>query len=153
MSSLTLSPEAVADMRAACEDAYPREACGLLLGRSAEARRVLRVVVARNLDPSASRFVLDPVDFVRADGLARDAGMEIVGVFHSHPDQPARPSREDEAAAQPGWSHVIASVQGDGAAGCVADMTSWALPKDATQRLLTEERIEWDADERDPRSC
>ena len=53
MSSLTLSPEAVVDMRVACEDAYPREACGLLLGRSAEERRVLRVVVARNLDTSA----------------------------------------------------------------------------------------------------
>ena len=152
MSPLRLLPEARADLRAACESAYPHEACGLLLGVITDPRVVCRVIVARNLEESGTRFTLDPADFARADGVAQDAGLEIMGIFHSHPDQPARPSRADESAAQRGWSHVIASVHGDGVRGRLADMTSWWLTDDASQGALIEERIEWAADARGLRS-
>ncbi|MGH8508908.1 MAG: Mov34/MPN/PAD-1 family protein, partial [Gammaproteobacteria bacterium] len=49
-----------------------------------------------------------------ADRDARARGLEIVGVWHSHPDHPAEPSETDRAAAWEGWSYLIVSVARDG---------------------------------------
>ena len=34
---------------------------------------------------------------MKADQLARAEGLEIIGIWHSHPDHPARPSETDRA--------------------------------------------------------
>lgn len=116
---------------------YPCETCGLLLGHAENERvEVSEVALARNLDleRAADRYELDPVDFVAADARARTAGMDIVGVWHSHPDHPALPSQTDRAAAWPGWSYVILSVSREG----IADLRSWRL--DGNQ--FVEEEVE-----------
>src|SRR5436190_23660708 len=102
MRRLTFSDAAFADLLAACEEAFPIEACGLLIGvDGADAsRHVTAIVSGRNLDASPDRFLLDPSAFLRADAIACERGLELVGSFHSHPGHPAIPSRADEAAAQ-----------------------------------------------------
>jgi proteasome lid subunit RPN8/RPN11 len=108
---------------------YPREACGLLIGVQREdGRWVERATEARNLDHERprDRYELDPQDFLAADELARRAGMELVGVWHTHPGHPARPSQTDHAAAWPGWSYVIVSVSRAG----VEEVRSWRLNGD-----------------------
>lgn len=105
---------------------YPRETCGLLVGTVAGgAARVAEVVAARNLnvERARDRYELDPADLLRAEDAARAAGCEVVGVWHSHPDHPARPSETDRAAAWEGWSYVIAAVTSAG----VEDLRSWRL--------------------------
>ncbi len=107
---------------------YPREACGLLLGREQGALiRVERAAEVRNLlaESSRERFELDPAGFVAADLEARAAGRSVVGVWHSHPDHPAEPSPVDLAGAFEGWSYLILSV---GAAG-VERLRSWRLSR------------------------
>jgi len=97
---------------------YPREACGVLVGRRAGARvEVRHVRELTNIAPAArrDRFELDPGELVAAEDLARGAGLEVVGVWHSHPDQPARPSEADRAAAVAGWCQVIVGVTAAGA--------------------------------------
>lgn len=90
---------------------FPREACGLLLGTYDGDRTVVaEAVAARNLAPEADRFELDPQGFADALRRADSRGLEIVGCYHSHPSGRAVPSKEDHAAAQPGWSHVILAV-------------------------------------------
>lgn len=153
MPEVILSSEAAAVLRDACERAYPEEACGLLLGRMGACRVVTEAVPGINLEASAERFTLDPADFVRADSLARDHGLEIVGVFHSHPDRPARPSRADESAAQPGWSYVVAAVDGDGTRGRVSDMRSWTLRGDDASPRMVEESVEWEGPGSEPPSA
>lgn len=116
---------------------YPCETCGLLLGHADNERvEVSEAALARNLnlERAADRYELDPVDFVAADARARTAGMDIVGVWHSHPDHPARPSETDRAAAWPGWSYVILSVSREG----IADLRSWRLDGDQ----FVEEEVE-----------
>jgi len=71
------------------------------------------VLTGRNLaGMNEARFELHPDDFLAADSLARRTGLEIVGIYHSHPDAPASPSRLDRQNAQPGWSHVILALAG-----------------------------------------
>ena len=105
---------------------YPAETCGLLLGRAERGRTETRKVVrARNLNQERARdrYDLDPADFLAADQAARQEGLEIVGVWHSHPDHPAEPSETDRASAWEGWSYVIVEVTARG----VAALRSWRL--------------------------
>ena len=117
---------------------YPEESCGLLIGTcGAGEHRVERAVEARNLnrERARDRYELDPVDHLRADEEARRAGLEVVGVWHSHPDHPARPSETDRLAAWEGWSYVIAAVGAEG----LADLRSFRL---ADGNFIEEEIVE-----------
>lgn len=105
---------------------YPNEACGVLIGRQHEAEAEVRgVMSARNLNTerASDRFELDPSDFLKADQAARAAGMELLGIWHSHPDHPAQPSETDREFAWEGWSYLILSVSRDG----VRETQSWRL--------------------------
>ena len=105
---------------------YPRETCGLLLGvRGNNEQVVMQVRRARNLnvDRAEDRYELDPEDFLAADRAARAAGLDIIGIWHSHPDHPAMPSLVDRDGAWPGWSYLIVSVGQQG----VQEFRSWRL--------------------------
>lgn len=116
---------------------YPHEACGVLIGSVDGTRtRVERVVAARNLNTESphNRYRLDPEDFLRADLEAENLGLEIVGIWHSHPNEAPFPSSTDLDAAWPGYSYVIISVDERRA----ISIRSWRLDGEA----FTEERIE-----------
>ncbi|MDE0128316.1 MAG: M67 family metallopeptidase [Gammaproteobacteria bacterium] len=107
-------------------DGYPYETCGVLVGACADdGVRVEKVFQARNLNTERARdrYVLDPDDLMSADLAAREAGLEIVGFWHTHPDHPARPSETDREAAWDGYSYIILSVSGSR----VEDLRSWRL--------------------------
>lgn len=76
--------------------ALPDECCGLLLGTPSWIEAVHR---ARNLEPSPTRFLVDPRDHFAALHAARRSGARVVGVYHSHPGASAAPSRRDLAEA------------------------------------------------------
>ena len=105
---------------------YPLETCGLLLGLPGhDGSEVRRIAQARNIvqERAHDRYELDPLDFLHIDEHARAQGLQVVGVWHSHPDHAAQPSETDRAAAWEGWSYVIVSVTGDG----TADVRCWRL--------------------------
>lgn len=124
-------------LHALVEAGYPHETCGVVIGRlESNQHVVIRVVEARNRNTERAhdRYDLHPEDFMRADRSARAEGLEIIGIWHSHPDHPAQPSETDRAAAWEGWSYVIASVTKQG----VADLRSWRLEgKDFVEEKLT----------------
>ncbi len=97
------------------EETYPHECCGVLLGRSGEdSRTVERTVRCGNtrFDSPHNRYHIAPQELVRIQRQAREAGLEIVGFYHSHPDHPARWSQIDLAEAHwIGCSYVITSVE------------------------------------------
>jgi len=107
-------------------EAYPHEACGLILGQTDGARiGAVRVTQAENLnrDRPEDRYILNPEDFLAADRSARQEGLEIVGIWHTHPDHPAEPSGADLAGAWEGYSYVIITTTASGA----VDLRSWRL--------------------------
>jgi proteasome lid subunit RPN8/RPN11 len=97
-------------MVAHCLAGLPDEACGLL-GGTPEGD-VARCYPARNVAASAKLYTVDPKDHLRADRDAEAAGLEIIGVFHSHTHTDAYPSPTDVAQApDPAWHYVLVSLR------------------------------------------
>ncbi len=77
--------------------AHPRECCGLLLGQGA---RVEQVVPALNVHAEPlHQFEIDPQTLISAHRAARSGGPQVVGYYHSHPNDSAEPSLTDLAGA------------------------------------------------------
>ena len=114
---ISFTPESWRCLKELSEQAYPFEGCGLLLGPLTKDKVVQRVVTLRNILREEGRgrfdFSFSPKEFLDAQRAAEQEKMDIVGIFHTHPDHPPRPSATD--ASQPmlaGWINIIASVQG-----------------------------------------
>lgn len=116
---LRISPKIHAQVVAHCLAGLPDEACGLLAAAPSAAGgtrpsddTVERCYPTRNAAASAKLYVVHPQDQLRADRDAEAAGLEIVGVFHSHTHTDAYPSSTDVAQApDPGWHYVIVSLR------------------------------------------
>lgn len=114
-------------------DAYPNEGCGLLLGAVDEDGRNV-VVDARplpNVWPVESekpeRFRIATEDWRDVELSAMADGLDVIGIFHSHPDHPPVASPRDLAwASWPGYSYLITQVVG----GQPAHSRSWQLAAD-----------------------
>jgi len=94
----------------AVREAYPHEACGLLIGRDGVVSHAIPVA-NRASDPRRSyRIAAD--DLLAAHLAARERGDTIVGVFHSHPDGQPELSATDMQAAHPGWIYMVVATRG-----------------------------------------
>lgn len=115
-------------------DAYPEEGCGFLLGTVTDDGEN-RVVVARRAanrqsEDRTHRYQLTADDYREADEAARKQGLDVVGIYHSHPDHPAQPSKTDlDEATFPGYTYVIVSVHD----GSPKELTAWSLAPDRSQ--------------------
>ena len=108
------------------ETSYPYECCGLMIGTmGGEAKVVHAFRKCRNLNTESARdgYLMDPKDQLRATMEFQDSPWDIIGIYHSHPDHPSRPSQTDTDGAYSGYSYVIISVQ----QGKVASANSWVL--------------------------
>jgi proteasome lid subunit RPN8/RPN11 len=115
---------------------YPYEGCGLLAGTTGVDVEVVTHFPVRNLRggfEARRRYWIGPEAFLAAEREARSLGLEIVGVYHSHPDAPAEPSQFDRENAWPWYHYLIVAVQG----GQVDSARAWQLKED---RSAFEER-------------
>ena len=106
-------------------EAYPNECCGALIGRDGVISTTYGLPNTTEEGPRR-RFLVRPQDYREAERRATEAGGELLGFYHSHPDHPARPSQYDLDHAWPFFSYIIVSVR----AGMPEDMTSWRLRED-----------------------
>ncbi len=101
----------------AAEAAYPREACGLLIGRIEDdgARRVSRIAESANVDASGrlDRFEIDARAYIETERGLRGSAESVIGLYHSHCDFRAQPSTLDlELAWEPRFVWLIVAVEG-----------------------------------------
>lgn len=125
-----------AEMAALCEKGYPEEVCGILLGRTeGNQRRVEEIFPAENLNRARAedRYELDPAAFQRADTLALEQKLDILGFYHSHPDCPPQSSATDTERAWEGYSYLIVAV----AKGRLDSFRSWRL----NESVMEEEEV------------
>lgn len=156
---LVMTPQvraAIAEQARAC---YPEECCGLLIGRIEAGRRVALeawpvanawdAAVALTADESQhsrrDRFYIAPGEYLKAQRAAARRDLEIVGCYHSHPDDRAWPSERDRLGAAgvgggPDFSFVIVSVI-NGQPDAIASAT---LSRDGERWLAEELRVQED---------
>jgi proteasome lid subunit RPN8/RPN11 len=130
-----LLPEHLQTMTAHAESTYPEECCGILLGKiSGGDKTTVKVITTENIWNSETtgelgknrRYAIAPHVMLNVQKQARDESLNIIGIFHSHPDYPAFPSECDHAQAWQVYSYIIASVE----QGKVIDVKSWCLDDD-----------------------
>jgi proteasome lid subunit RPN8/RPN11 len=151
-------------MQSHAESIYPEECCGLLLGQMDRdlllsgnldaGKMVIEVLPVLNswgtnsetdlqdlpptppLDnPKQRRYSISPEVMLKAQREARDRHLNIIGIYHSHTDNPAIPSSFDLALAWPQYSYIIISVL----QGKASDIRSWSL--DSSRQFQPEEII------------
>ncbi len=122
------------------QQAYPEEGAGLLLGeikdRDHQVSEILPLTNVREVDARHNRYQLSPQDYLKGEQEADRLGLELLGVFHSHPDHPNRPSEFDRQWAWPNFSYLITSV----VQGKAVESRSWRLAEDRVH--FSEENIE-----------
>ena len=130
MSVIELSPDIIARINAYGEQAYPDEGAGFLLGSGNEEFKQVTDIIAlpnvREEEARHNRFLIAAEDYLQAELSAERLGLDLIGVFHSHPDSPNRPSEYDRDWAQPYFSYIITSVNKGRASGS----RSWRLTED-----------------------
>ena len=127
--TLLLEPAHLTAIARHAEADYPSEACGLIGGIVDGARQVAVQLVplpnARS-DAARNRYLIDPDAFRRAAARLDRDDLDIVGVYHSHPDHPSVPSAFDRDHAWPRLVYLIVPV-GRGRAGAAR---AWMLSDD-----------------------
>ncbi len=112
---IKVEPEAWGVMVAHAEKTYPDECCGAMVGETADdgTKTVKLAVPMRNSyeGPQEDRYELHPEDLLAADREARARGLDLIGIFHSHPDCDAYFSQTDLKNSCPWYSFVVLSVQ------------------------------------------
>jgi len=101
-------------MVAHAEKTYPNECCGAMLGDAGGgSKRVRQAVPLENVStgPQSARYELRPEDLLQADHKARESGMGLVGIYHSHPDCDAYFSETDLKNSCPWYSFVVLSIR------------------------------------------
>ncbi len=114
------------------EKTFPKEGCGVMVGSSGLVQEAVPLPNVYS-GPQEDFFVMDPKDLNRVDREAREKGLDVLGVFHSHPDCDAYFSKRDLEHSCPWFSYVVLSIkQGrfDHAASFRPDFDQTEAPKE-----------------------
>src|SRR5437016_8625965 len=127
---IEIADEHLREIRAHGERDYPFECCGLLIGRFENGRKVVSetyaISNAREEEAKRNRFLIRPEEFMRGEKHARERSLDVVGFYHSHPDDHPIPSQYDLEHAWPTYSYIVVAVTNGQAAG----FRSWEMEHD-----------------------
>jgi proteasome lid subunit RPN8/RPN11 len=133
---VTIAPHALDAIRRHAAAAFPDECCGALIEWSGTI--FVALALQNTTDEGARRrFRVGPEGYRTAEAFARAAGGTLAGFYHSHPDEPARPSQYDLEHAWPNLAYVILGVN----AGVPGDVTVWHLRDDRSG--FDEGELQW----------
>jgi proteasome lid subunit RPN8/RPN11 len=114
---VTLPPELLGAVRRHALAEYPDECCGFLIADPDPAdpshpRRIVAAERAPNTHTGErrGRYEIRPNELLAAERRREGTGTVVAGFYHSHPDQPARPSQFDEEHAWPWYSYLVVAV-------------------------------------------
>ena len=79
------------------ENQKPNESCAILFGKN---NQVLDIFLAENIDESPINFTISNEQLLEGYRIAEDKKMDVIGIFHSHPNSDAFPSNTDKKFMQ-----------------------------------------------------
>ncbi|HEY9783114.1 MAG TPA: M67 family metallopeptidase [Leptolyngbyaceae cyanobacterium] len=140
---LRVTAEHIRAICAHAQSTYPLECCGLLLGKlSQDGKILIEAIATENVwsaqavesfsqidtkwqlsENKSTHYTIAPEEILRVQKESRDRHLDIIGIYHSHPDHPAIPSEFDRVCAWQAYSYIIVSVP-QGKAG---ELQSWCL--------------------------
>src|SRR6201998_2288786 len=111
---IRIEPEPWAAIVAHARATYPNECCGAMLGTiDGEQKTVIASMQLANAfeGAQAARYELRPEDLLAADKAARERNLDLIGIYHSHPDCDAYFSKTDLQNSCPWYSFVVLSIR------------------------------------------
>jgi proteasome lid subunit RPN8/RPN11 len=131
---ISISEQLIKQIEAHGERDYPHECGGMLIGHFdvEKGKRVTELLPMENASEESTRHnrvLILPRDVMRAERYAREKKLDVVGYYHSHPDDKAVPSQFDLDHALPVWSYIIVSVL----QGKAVDVRSWEMENDRSK--------------------
>ena len=75
----------------------PNESCALLFGKK---NVVSEIFLTENIEESPMSFAIGNEQLINAYSIAEEKKIEVVGIFHSHPNSEAFPSNTDKKFMQ-----------------------------------------------------
>ena len=79
------------------ENQKPKESCALLFGKD---NQVLDIFLTENIEESSVNFTISNEQLIEGYKIAEEKKMEVIGIFHSHPNSDAFPSNTDKKFMQ-----------------------------------------------------
>lgn len=139
---ITINTQQAFEIRQHGERDYPFECCGLMLGRFDGSGPKIMIEAypisnAREEEAKRNRFLIRPDELMRGEKYAREKGLDVIGFYHSHPDDRAVPSKYDLDHAWPTYSYIVVAVT----KGQATDLRSWEMESDRS-RFNEEEIVE-----------
>jgi proteasome lid subunit RPN8/RPN11 len=108
MDLIYLAASLIEELIAQARAGYPEETCGLVAGRDG---RAVRIYPVENIYHSPVAFEMDPLQQIRTMLAIENEGLDLLAIYHSHPNGPAQPSPSDVAQAYyPESAHLIISL-------------------------------------------
>jgi proteasome lid subunit RPN8/RPN11 len=127
----------VAKIKSHSEETYPNECCGALLGKLENSVLIYEIRSMKNINKTLPkrRYDIDPLELITVEKEAESKELDLVGIYHSHPEHPSRPSQYDLDHAWPNFSYMIVSVTNRKA----DQISSWRL--DTKEKKFIKEQI------------
>ena len=92
------------------EKIFPKECCGVMVGTDGVVKDAVPLANVYT-GPQEDFFVMDPQDLNRVDREARSRGLDVLGVYHSHPNCDAYFSKRDLEHSCSWFSYVVLSIK------------------------------------------
>ncbi|HMQ53303.1 MAG TPA: M67 family metallopeptidase [Anaerolineae bacterium] len=120
------------EIYAHAKETYPAECCGFLVGQFEQGGLVRQVRRATNQNTERNdRFIISGEEYAQTQFAADEAGLEIIGLYHSHPDWPPIPSQTDMDSAWEEIYYLITSVHD----GMPLNTSVWRLAGEGMRRF------------------
>ncbi len=131
---IELTDQQLSEIRQHGERDYPHECCGLMLGRfENQGRKIVTetypISNAREEEAKRNRFLIRPDELMRGEKYAGEKGLDVVGFYHSHPDDRPVPSQYDLEHAWPTYSYIVVAITKGQADG----LRSWEMEADRSR--------------------
>jgi len=79
----------------------PNESCAILFGSIIDEKNIVQdIFLTDNVEDSPVKFIISNEQLIKAYQTAEDKNLDVVGIFHSHPNSDPYPSENDKKFLQ-----------------------------------------------------